>query len=197
MDALIARYKFRNTRAQELQDLTHDRRSDQSRTFRSTNDNWLEQDRTHLWIHRHLLAKSKTEGRVNLDRLLLDGNVLFERCSRLEQFTKSVLDLSKFLFELAYDFINFMNLFLDTANTHIHKQEWWCLLIKWISHTKSVKLSPTISHWNIDEQFEYLIFVEHCRVQLHFSSFSKNFVSFSNNENPCICGGYMTCTLQR
>ena len=59
-----------------------------------------DKDRPDLRVHRHLLAQAHAERRVDLERLLFDGDVLFQGAASLQQTTQGVLQLTKFLLEL-------------------------------------------------------------------------------------------------
>jgi len=73
-------------------------------------DRWKDEYRADLGVHRHLLAQAHAERRVDLQRLLLDGDVLLERSARLEQPAQCVLELTKFLLELTDRLVNLVHL---------------------------------------------------------------------------------------
>jgi len=82
-----------------------------------TLDGRQHKNRADLRVHGHLLAQTHAEGGVDLQRLLLDGDVLLERRARLEQAAESVFQLTKLLLELTNRLVDLVHLRLQTTRT--------------------------------------------------------------------------------
>lgn len=71
-----------------------------------------DEDGSYLRIHRHLLSQSHAEGGVNLNRRLLDGYVLLEHRTRLQQPTHRVLRLTQLLLQATDRLVEVIHLLL-------------------------------------------------------------------------------------